>query len=350
MSNTSQIKISPCSAAATAPTAVVDPPEKPLTSKRKPESATSPNVPASSLDMAADDLESIGQEARWLARAAESIFCKLADGDELSDDELSVLRRTGPQVVPRDGGRSARAFERWKHAETSRILVVRKLQSKAGTGEDRQAASDAAEKAESKLTARSAEIAETVAKLEAERAELEQSAVKARADSDRRQTALSKLREKSVLPTYVADRIQQCKRRWSPDNGHRLESARQRLAVLAGLSALDVSERKMVLGGYSGGRDLDTVRSYVENCRALGHDPNSRLRSFGLLHETERPPYGRIVKVTPDGLSRAKWSAYLGGPVASEIETLHKQITALKVEETKHQEALAALGDHYVPS
>jgi len=117
-----------------------------------------------------ETLKNIGEESAWLARAAESVFCKLADGGQLSDDELTVLRRVGPRVVPRDNGRSARAFERWKNSEANRIHTVRKLQGTAGSSAERQAASDAAEQAEAKLSKRSAEIDAELRRLEAEAA------------------------------------------------------------------------------------------------------------------------------------------------------------------------------------
>jgi len=326
-------------------TAIVDPPEKPTS---KPETAA-PDVPASVTDIDPGDVESYGDEQARVARAVESVFTKLADGSELTDSELAILRRAGPQIVPRDGGRSARAFERWKTTETARILKVRKLQSQAGTGSDRQAASDAATKAETAFASRSAEIDAAISQLQAERSKLQQTADVARAESDRRQVALRRLREKSVLPAYVYDRLRQAENRWSSGDGHSLETKRNRLKVLTGLAALDVSERRMVPGGYSGGKGLQTVQGYVEGCPAFGSTPDERLRSMGMLQQVERPPHGTITEVVPDGLDRAKWSAYLSGPVASEIETLRAEIARLEIKEVEHNSASAKLSNFYVP-
>ncbi|NLF07632.1 MAG: hypothetical protein GX594_06590, partial [Pirellulaceae bacterium] len=243
-----------------------------------------------------------------------------------------------------------RAYERWVHTETARIKKVRKLQSAAGTSAEREAASSAAQKAEATLTTRSAEIAEIISKLETERAELQSAADAARDENEKRQTAVAKLREKSILPAYVADRLQQCKRRWADGDGHRIEVVRQRLAVLESLGRLDVSERRSTPGGPVGGEGLEVVQSFIEGLIEFGPDSNARLRAFGMLHESERPPYGMIVEVTPDGLNRAKWSAYLAGPVAAEIQTLRAEIARLEKLEVAHNSASAKLTDFYVPT
>ncbi len=128
-----------------------------------------------------------------------------------------------------------------------------------------------------------------------------------------------------------------------------MEAARNRLSVLEGLAALDVSQRKMVPGGYSGGKDLATVASYVEGLADFGPDPYSRLRAFGLLRETTRPPYGSQIEVTPDSLDRLAWKAYLDGPVAAEIEKLRREIARLETAETEHFKTMATMVDYYVP-
>jgi hypothetical protein len=309
-----------------------------------------PPRPAGNLDMDVDDMEAIAQEAVWLSRAAEVIFTKMADDTDLSDAELAMLRHAGPAIVPGDGGRSERAFARWCRRQTERIKSVRKLQGMAGTSVERRAASEAAENAEARLNARSAEIADTIAKLQTERAELEQAAVKARTDSDHRQAALAKLREKSILPAYIVDRLNQCKRKWKQGKGRELEVKRNRLAILEGLTSLDISERRRTLAGIEGGRDLEKIRGHIEGNPDFGSTETNRLESFGMVHRVVSPPHGETIEMRIDNLDRQKWQAYLDGPVVAEIESLRKEITALEVEEVEHFAAMATLCDFYVPS
>ena len=300
------------------------------------------NLPAgwtpSSLD--AETIQDIGTEQVYLLEAAEEIAARAVDGIDPSPSEFAILRRVYP---------NEKTFRKqWRLAQ-SNIKTRRELQAKAGPATLRQAHRAEAEAAAQELEGQQVE---SDAIIRAERQKIavaDTKAAQARSVVDAEEVAVKALQSERLFPQHRLDEIQTIRNRWKNGKGHNLEVARQRLAVLAGLSVLDVSERRRVPGGFDGGGDLEVVRSVIEGLTEFGPDEMSRLKAFGMI--TERTEgYWHDVRVVPDALDRAKWRQYLDAEVAAEVARLRKEITALEAEEIKHREATAALTDFYVPT
>ncbi len=149
-------------------------------------------------------------------KALDGVFARLFDEDrQPTPEESAILRRWGPH--------SRHDFDRWFERGIGRLRGIRKLQSRAGSGADRERAKDEAGAAEAKLASERPQIERQIAELQTRIQEFEDIAAERQAKHDTYVQAVGALGADHMLPVFIRDAVKAAKRRRDPVEVERLK-------------------------------------------------------------------------------------------------------------------------------
>lgn len=192
----------------------------------------------------------------------------LREGRELPEDELRFLQSTAPPCDSRNPYTIKRHIGSYLDKLTGDQDRIVQLQTAAGTGQDRQVATEAAEAAADELAAKRPELEAAIQAAQQALATIERKAADARRAAERRTQAVASLRAEALLPPFVADRLRSIRGRHIEAFGRELTRLRSRLGIIT------------TIGAWNPDTDGEAIRLHVESNHTLGGDSTSRLVRF----------------------------------------------------------------------
>ena len=292
-----------------------------------------------------DDLDEIVQQQGRLARAAEQIFARLADGAEPTPDERALLRQVGPQPTGSDR-RDRAAFNKWLDRNVGRLRSIRELQDQAGSVADREAAKQAADTASKRYADEAPKTEKKIQELQDRLAELANQERKTQATFERRESAMKRLTEERLLPSFVQDVLRSLRDEHNKRFGIELTKSETRLSVI-----------EAVLG-FNPDRDFETIRLHIESNVSLGGDTISRLDRFVERRRYTEDDQDRFAQRNRNPLPAsffngkiklAEWQHYCN-ELRQEAEQLRQRIVELKGIETEAAKDVEQLKSYYIPN
>lgn len=263
-------------------------------------------------------------EHRELERACDELFARAAEGHILTADERGLLKRLCP-----DSSKPIR-FERWLEKQIQRVKTIREMQAVAGTPADREAAAGRLADAEQQRATEGQQIEAELARLRQRLSALDGAVATARADVDRRERALSGLREKHLLPQHIQEELRVLRQSTAKERSE-FERCQNRVRAI-----------NVICGWNPAGADREKAMEHVFNAYTpLG----VRLldQCFPLRDGVHEPG-----NANPRVFRQAGWDQYLQTLRAEMAECLDTMSRLESVNARVAREA-ALLRDHWIP-
>lgn len=303
--------------------------------------------------------EEIRRERR-LSEAREELSVRrrtlLADGQDLTPDEMRVLKTAVPRSPTGNQAIWNRDWDRFLRHEDVRIGRVLDLQEAAGTPTDRSTADKLAATSQKKMESEAPAIQEKIRKLQNELGELHQAATSAKSAADARHAAVTDLRDEKLLPQFILDELAALDRCHTRDFGRELVALETRRIQLQSVFAMDQASRgglDIITGQVEGGGSEEDyrkarvgIKSHVGGQARFGVDEMARLQCVFEFSEERRPNgisyrFGKI----RDGV----WQDYITD-LRSELVDVEGRIVAITNGSQSAADAeVEALRSFYLP-